>query len=180
MNRRMARKTGAQREPVRGCSGLPGWGRLLVLLTLGVGLRLHAGLLTFGDYVYSVEGGEVTIRQYLGARGEAVVPDTIDDMPVTTIHRVAFNGTAVTRVALGQNVVSIGEKAFSECMSLTHAVFPDTVTNVGPGLFEHCWSLSAVTPLPVAWPISAIRPGRNMPGGSIGCSGLEGATEMSP
>lgn len=145
MNQGMERVIRTQREAVRGCPSLPGWGGLWVLLALAVGLRLQAGLLVFGDYAYSVEGGEVTIRQYLGAGGEAVIPDLIDDMPVTTIHRVAFNRAAVTRVTIGRNVVSIGESAFSECMSLTHVVIPDGVADVGPRLFEHCWNLTEVT-----------------------------------
>lgn len=128
-----------------GCPRALGLPALLVLLALGAGPRGQAGLLTFGDYLYSVEGDQVTIRRYLGSGGEAVIPDTIEDRPVTTIHRVAFNRSEVASVILGQNVASIGEEAFSECMSLTNVVLSDSVTSLGPSVFEHCRNLTDVT-----------------------------------
>ena len=48
-------------------------------------------------------------------------------------------------MVIGDSVTSIGEKAFSNCRSLTSIIIPDSVTSIGFSAFEGCRSLTSIT-----------------------------------
>jgi hypothetical protein len=78
--------------------------------------------LTLGDYTYTTNAsGQVTITEYNGSVRAAVIPDSINGLPVT----------------------SIGPWAFSGCTSLTNVVIPPGVTNIGLNAFKGCPNLPA-------------------------------------
>ena len=78
-----------------------------------------------GDFTYTVSGGTVTITGFTSCQSEltptdAVIPDTIDSMPVVGIGSSAFaNCTRLTSVTIGNSVTSIGGFAFYNCTRLT-------------------------------------------------------------
>ena len=47
-------------------------------------------------------------------------------------------------MSIGNNVTSIGNRAFRYCELLTNVIIPDTVTSIGELAFEYCDSLTNV------------------------------------
>ena len=76
-----------------------------------------------GDYRYTVENNEVTIKKYIGNDEEVTVPESIDGMPV----------------------VAIGDGAFNHCVNIRSVTIPDSVVKIGPHVFLDCSSLENVT-----------------------------------
>ena len=56
--------------------------------------------------------------------------------------------TSVHKVLIQDGVTSIGEKAFSQCESLTEVYLPNSLTKIGASAFEGCTSLQSIR-LPV-------------------------------
>ena len=52
------------------------------------------------DFTYEFEEGTVKITGYTGADREIVVPDTIEERPVTTIGEEAFSGYDLVSIVL--------------------------------------------------------------------------------
>jgi hypothetical protein len=83
-------------------------------------LSSPAFALQSGDFFYTVSGGTVTISGFTSCQSEltptAVIPDTIDSMPVVSIGNDAFNGcTRLTSVTIPDSVTSIGYNGFYDC-----------------------------------------------------------------
>ncbi len=65
---------------------------------------------------------------------------------VTSIGDEAFyNCIALTSVTIGNSVTSIGKGAFDCCSSLTNITIPNGVTNIGEDAFNVCSNLTSVT-----------------------------------
>ena len=60
----------------------------------------------------------------------------VDFGQVKCIGMRAFTETGLTQLELPNTVEQIGDSAFSECLNLSHAVLPDSVTQMGEYLFE--------------------------------------------
>lgn len=64
---------------------------------------------------------------------------------VTKIPNYTFSKSNLVKINIGNNVTSIGEKAFYNCSSLTGAmIIPNRVTSIGSEAFRDCSSLSSV------------------------------------
>ena len=74
--------------------------------------------------------------------GRVVIPDGVEK-----IGYGAFWGTSwhLKEVTIPNSVISIGDKAFYDCDSLTSIIIPDSVTNIGENAFSACRSLTSVT-----------------------------------
>jgi len=115
--------------------------RLLPLLLL---LALPA--VVQAQFTWTTNSGTITITGYNGPAGDLTIPDTITDLPVTSIGQNAFfANTSLTSVTLGNNLTSIGGFAFHDCPSLTSVVIPNSVTNIGTYAFHACFGLASVT-----------------------------------
>src|SRR5271157_4597088 len=69
-------------------------------------------------------GGTLTITNYTGPGGALTIPPTnINGLPVT----------------------SIGDQAFNNSTNLTNVTIPNSITNIGAGVFDGCASLTAIT-----------------------------------
>jgi hypothetical protein len=93
---------------------------------------------------WASENGEITITRYNGPGGDVAIPALIDGKPVTAIGDNAFYLCGFTRVTIGNNVTSIGERAFDWCSNLTTISLPDSVTSIGNGAFLRCSRLTSV------------------------------------
>src|ERR1039458_5157094 len=93
---------------------------MLLLLTLPAIVQ--------AQFTYTITNGTVTITRYTGPGGAVTIPHTINGLPVTAIGGYiddlgywigAFATSFVTSVTIGTNVISIGDREFYECTSLT-------------------------------------------------------------
>ena len=74
---------------------------------------------------------------------EVIIPDTINDLPVTIIGRHAFSDcTSIQSIAIPDSVTWIGAYAFSGCTGLQSITIPDSVTWIGASAFSGCTSLN--------------------------------------
>jgi formylglycine-generating enzyme required for sulfatase activity len=97
------------------------------------------------QYKYITQNGQITITGYTGSGDAVIIPDTINDLPVTGIGAYAFyDCTSLTSMTIGNNVTSVGDAAFIYCDRLTQVTIPNSVTNIGNDAFEYCASLSSV------------------------------------
>lgn len=76
------------------------------------------------------------------AVGDLEIPAEIDDKVVTSIGDDAFSQcVSLTNVIIPDSVISIGERSFSHCAGLTEINIPDSVTHIGKAAFENCTNL---------------------------------------
>ena len=68
------------------------------------------------EYEYLLnKDGTVEVYSYLGKDSEVVIPDTIEDCPVTGISSYAFEGCDfVTKISIPDTVTIVGDNAFSD------------------------------------------------------------------
>ena len=65
---------------------------------------------------------------------------------VTTIgYRAFYDCGSLTSVTIGDSVTTIGDYAFGNCNSLTSVTIPDSVTTIGEWAFYDCYNLTSVT-----------------------------------
>ena len=103
----------------------------------------------------------------VGASGNIVIPDYINDLPVTvisvsafglrsnissfelpstleTIERYAFGDTSITNIHIPDNVTSIGSYAFYGCENLESINIPLSLTHINNHAFYNCENLSDI------------------------------------
>ena len=95
------------------------------------------------------ENGTVEVGRNPYARDNVTIPATITDVKntytVTSIGNLAFSEClSLTSVDIPDSVTSIGNSAFSRCFSLTSVDIPDGVTSIGYAAFLMCYSLTSV------------------------------------
>lgn len=93
------------------------------------------------DFTYEFEEGTVKITGYTGADREIVVPDTIEERPVTTIGEEAFSGYDLVSIVLPDTLKTIEKDAFYQCTNLKSIEVPDGVTEIGTRAFDKCEEL---------------------------------------
>ena len=100
---------------------------------------------TSGKFVYEVlDDDTVCITGYTGTDENLVIPNTIDDMPVTMIGERALSNADFITVKIPDTVTTIGVFAFGGCISLTKVEIPDSVTTIEGGAFRYCYSLDGI------------------------------------
>lgn len=82
------------------------------------------------DFTYEFEDGEVTITGYSGTDLDIVVPDVIEERPVTTIGETAFSGYDMKSIVIPEGVTTINRKAFSRCSMLENITLPDSLKSI--------------------------------------------------
>ena len=96
------------------------------------------------QFTTTTSNGEITITGYTGPGGAVVIPDMINELPVTAIGDYAFSGLPnLTSITIPDGVVSIGQRAFQET-NLSEATLPESLTTIGEGAFLDC-PLSTLT-----------------------------------
>lgn len=124
-------------------------------LLLLASAALASGQLVSGDWGYSVssEAGTgaqvVTIREYKGSGGPAVVPALIDGMPVRTIggglgQLDRFNANKLTGIVIPDSVTTIAPYAFWQCYTLASVTLGSNVKTTGYGAFAYCNALASI------------------------------------
>lgn len=91
------------------------------------------------DFVYVSNGSEIQINSYKGVGGNLVIPDTIDNLPVTRIADSAFEncGDIITSLTLPKHIKYIGSNAFYGLKNLSGVlVFPEALEEIGGHAFQ--------------------------------------------
>ena len=116
-------------------------GAALIILFVTVYPRVSPALL-----MHEIDADTVTITGYQKeASGKLVIPQDIEDRPVTRIGAMAFsNCTSLTSITIPDGVTSIGNDAFFMCPNLTSITIGDGVTSIGDGAFGNCSSLTTI------------------------------------
>ncbi|MBQ3810286.1 MAG: leucine-rich repeat domain-containing protein [Kiritimatiellae bacterium] len=107
------------------------------------------------DYSYGVRNGEIVI--YGASELEPIniskieIPDSINDMPVTTIGSSAFEGcTYLHAVKLPNQLKRIENSAFADCPNISSFEMPDGVESIGHWAFKNCSAAISLN-LPSSW-----------------------------
>ena len=113
---------------------------LLLLLTLPAVVQ--------AQFRFVTNNGAITITGYTGPGGAVVIPSRTNGYPVTIIGDGAFSAflgnTSPTSLTIPDSVTNIGSGVFDECFGLTNIIIGDGVQSIGIGTFVNCYSLSAI------------------------------------
>jgi hypothetical protein len=94
------------------------------------------------QFTFTTNNGTLTITGYTGPGGTVVIPDRINDVPVTSIGDYAFMyQTGISEVTISSNVTSIGYTAFYYCTGLTNVIIPDGLAFIADSAFYYCPNL---------------------------------------
>ena len=87
------------------------------------------------DLSYNVDGK---------SNGVVVVPQKINNLPVTIIDNDAFKYSNVVKVVLPSTVRHIGHSVFEGCKNLVGIILPDTITGISSDTFSQCEKLQRI------------------------------------
>lgn len=96
-------------------------------------------------FKYLVKEDEVEITGYSGSGGEIIIPSVIEEKPVTSIGKSAFQAKVLTKVEIPVGVRSIRESAFAS-NQLTSLLIPEGVTSIGEFAFQYNKLISVKIP----------------------------------
>lgn len=88
-----------------------------------------AGAEQYGDFTYTLNGGNADITGYTGAGGSIVIPGTLSGFPVRIADNAFRNVGTLTDVTISTGVTQIGNNAFEGC-SLTSVAIPASVSEI--------------------------------------------------
>lgn len=96
-------------------------------------------------YDFTLTKEFATVTAYHSQDTDAVVPDTVNGLPVTAIAEGVFAGkTNLRTVTLPEGVTQLGNAVFKGCTALTRVTLPSTLTSIPQEAFAGCTSLSAL------------------------------------
>ena len=93
------------------------------------------------NFLFTADGGALTITGYTGPGGVVAIPESIGGLPVTSIGAEAFiNCANLFEVSIPAPVANIGDYAFFNCPNLTSVTLLDSLITIGESAFGHCAS----------------------------------------
>lgn len=99
-----------------------------------------------GAPYYTMTDGAISFnRDYSNQSGRLVIPDAVDNVPVTAIAESAFTScTWLTEITFPDAVRSVGKEAFRGCTSLKAVHFGSSLRTISTSAFERCSALESV------------------------------------
>ena len=119
---------------------------LLLALVMALGLLpVTARASDFDSRLqYEIFEDHVEITGFSGYAAKIVIPDQIENLPVTVICDKAFLFHKLTSIELPDSITYIGRSAFNNCYSLIRIDIPEGVTHIGKGAFNNCYDLTGI------------------------------------
>ncbi|MDA7514020.1 leucine-rich repeat protein [bacterium] len=111
--------------------------RLVVLIVVFACALLPLHAASLDDLIYTTADGEITLKDCnRSARGELIIPNTIDGFPVTKIDTYAFRDCRnITSITIPEGVTEIGANGFKDCRSLATIIFRGNAPTLGWDVF---------------------------------------------
>lgn len=98
-----------------------------------------------GNLTYRVCGMEVTILSGRVSGSRILLPDKIEDLPVTKLDKKAFLSCKLLKeIRLPEALREIGDWAFAYCSSLEKVWMPGKKLILGRGIFKECDRLASI------------------------------------
>ena len=125
---------------------------MLLLVAMAAGAETISDV-TIGNLVYSLDTDTkvATVTGYDSSNKptDVVIPNTIEyggkNYSVTTIGQWAFSSCiSLASIDIPNSVTTIGELAFDYCTSLASVNIPNSVTTIGESAFASCESLASI------------------------------------
>src|ERR1035437_144187 len=112
----------------------------LLLLSLLLPFTVQA------QFTFTSNNGAITITSYTGPGGDVVIPDATNGYPVKNIGNNAFqfNKTSLTNVTIPNSITNIGNGVFNGCTNLTNDIIGNGVGKLGGQVFCNCYQLTNV------------------------------------
>ena len=104
------------------------------------GLTLYAQWASWTDasqFTWETVSDGIRITGYLGNDEQVVIPETLEDLPVTVIASGAFTGSSLREVILPKSLVTLEAGAFTDCALEAVRLF-DNIENISDGSFLRC------------------------------------------
>ncbi len=103
---------------------------------------LYATAEIYGDYEYTCTKEKITIVKYNGQSSTPVIPNTIDNRPVTKLGASAFRGNnSITSIVIPETIELVGSSCFSNCENLERVIFIEIEDeNREVSLSDYCFS----------------------------------------
>ncbi len=99
-----------------------------------------------GNFAYRISDGSVVIEAYFGSDAHVVIPDRIEDRPVTRINDWVFSyESEIVSVDLPKTLIEIGANAFKECTSLQTVSVKEGLQIIEEEAFDNCTALAEFT-----------------------------------
>ena len=97
------------------------------------------------DFEYTIQNGGVTLTQYKGKARDLVIPETIENDPVTELGEKLFEKNAsLVRVSIPDTVTKIENHAFARCPNLESVKMSENIERIGHGSFQDCRKLKEI------------------------------------
>lgn len=96
------------------------------------------------DFEYSVIEGKVSITGYSGKSDTVVIPEKIDNHPVTSIGCNAFMNSNIKSLTISDSIRVIRDYAFLNCENLKEVDFGNGIQDIDASAFENCVKLEKI------------------------------------
>lgn len=96
----------------------------------------------FEEFQYIEVKHEITILKYMGRASFVIVPENIDNLPVTIIYQDAFRDcNFISKIKIPDSVYKLGDYSFCACSGLTEFSFHKNIEEIGRHAFYNCRGL---------------------------------------
>jgi hypothetical protein len=120
----------------------PAWlsneGKHFSLFLLLLPLLSFFGASVKASFLYTTAAFGISITGTIGESGVVTVPSQIDGKAVVSISASAFRSPGITAVILPSTITYVESQAFKDCTQLEKIRIPNSVTDIGFGLFQGC------------------------------------------
>ena len=97
------------------------------------------------QFEYLKVGEAVTLTKWVSDSGSAIIPDTVDCMPIVNIADSAFEDNDNLESVTMTGVESIGVSAFANCSALENVSFGNKLVSIGDKAFENDNKILSIT-----------------------------------
>lgn len=97
------------------------------------------------EFTYSIKNNEICITKWNGTAADLIIPDSIEEKPVTEIASGAFeNAAALETVTLPAQSIRLRNNAFKNCTALRQVTIQKNMDDMDEDPFSGCTSLKTI------------------------------------